>query len=77
MKDNEFVMAIDQGTTSSRTIIFDHQYSIQAISQIDLTQYFPTTGWVEHSPDEIWQSTVKTAQQAMRKNDIPKPISRQ
>ena len=70
MKDNEFVMAIDRGTTSSRTVLFDHQYAIKSISQIDLTQYFPHTGWVEHSPDEIWQSTVKTAQQAMKKNDI-------
>ena len=70
MKDNEFVMAIDQGTTSSRTVLFDNQYAIKSISQTDLTQYFPHTGWVEHSPDEIWQSTVKTAQQAMKKNDI-------
>ena len=70
MKENEFVMAIDQGTTSSRTILFDHQYSIKSMSQIDLTQYFPSSGWVEHSPDEIWQSTVETAKQAMRNRDI-------
>ena len=70
MKENEFVMAIDQGTTSSRTILFDHQYSIKSMSQIELTQYFPYSGWVEHSPEEIWQSTIKTAKKAMRIHDI-------
>ena len=52
---NNFVLAIDQGTTSSRTIIFNSDYNIVAQTQEEFTQHFPNSGWVEHDPLEIWQ----------------------
>ena len=62
---NNFVLAIDQGTTSSRTIIFNSNYDIVAQTQEEFTQYFPNSGWVEHDPLEIWQSTLNTAKKAL------------
>ncbi|MBP8026263.1 MAG: glycerol kinase, partial [Parabacteroides sp.] len=49
---NKYVLAIDQGTTSSRAIIFNHQGEIVVTSQKDFQQYFPQLGWVEHDPNE-------------------------
>lgn len=51
-----YVMAIDQGTTSSRAILFDHAGQVVASSQKEITQYFPKQGWVEHDANEIWNS---------------------
>jgi glycerol kinase len=51
-----YLMALDQGTTSSRAIIFDKKGKIVSVSQKDFTQYFPQAGWVEHDPQEIWTS---------------------
>lgn len=62
---NNFILAIDQGTTSSRTIIFNSNYDIVAQTQEEFTQHFPNSGWVEHDPLEIWQSTLNTAKQAL------------
>lgn len=62
---NNFILAIDQGTTSSRTIIFDSNYDIITQTQEEFTQYFPNSGWVEHDPKEIWQSTLRTAKDAV------------
>ena len=50
------ILAIDQGTTSSRAILFDHQGAIRAVAQREFTQHFPQPGWVEHDADEIWSS---------------------
>ncbi|MHA1165353.1 MAG: glycerol kinase GlpK [Alphaproteobacteria bacterium] len=61
----EFVLAIDQGTTSSRAILFDRNYAIRSISQKEFTQHFPRSGWVEHDPDEIWETVVSTCREAM------------
>jgi len=61
----EFVLAIDQGTTSSRAIVFDRDYSVRAVSQQEFTQNFPRSGWVEHDGEEIWESVVSTCRQAM------------
>ncbi len=65
-----FVLAIDQGTTSSRAIIFDD--TMQAIAQTgeEFTQHFPRSGWVEHDPQDIWQTTVRTCRQAIEKARI-------
>ena len=49
-----FVLALDQGTTSSRAIVFDHGGSIRAVAQREFTQIYPHPGWVEHDPTEIW-----------------------
>ncbi len=56
-----YVMALDQGTTSSRAVLFDHKGSVVAIDQYEFPQYFPKPGWVEHDPNEIWQSQLKAA----------------
>lgn len=65
-----FVIAIDQGTTSSRSILFDHQYAIHSQAQVELEQFFPHSGWVEQDPDEIWQATLDTARRSMHQVDL-------
>src|SRR6516162_5769164 len=62
-----FVLAIDQGTTSSRAIVFRSDISIAAIAQQEFPQHFPASGWVEHEPDDIWTSTVITCRDALEK----------
>ncbi|MCX8509224.1 MAG: FGGY family carbohydrate kinase, partial [Rhodobacteraceae bacterium] len=54
------ILAIDQGTTSSRAIVFDAKMRVQAAAQQEFTQYFPQSGWVEHDPEEIWSSVIAT-----------------
>ena len=49
-----YILALDQGTTSSRAIVFDHDGAIRSVAQKEFTQIFPTAGWVEHDPGEIW-----------------------
>ncbi|WP_270219386.1 FGGY family carbohydrate kinase, partial [Lactococcus garvieae] len=56
MTETSYIMAIDQGTTSSRAIIFDKQGKHIGSSQKEFTQYFPKEGWVEHDANEIWNS---------------------
>ncbi len=56
MAENKYIMAIDQGTTSSRAIIFNKNGNQVASSQKEFTQYFPNDGWVEHNANEIWNS---------------------
>ena len=60
--EKKFVVALDQGTTSSRAIVFDQDANIVATSQREFTQHYPKAGWVEHDPMEIWatQSSVFT-----------------
>ena len=53
-----YLLAIDQGTTSSRAIVFDHLGNNCITSQKELSQIYPADGWVEHDPEEIWQTTV-------------------
>jgi glycerol kinase len=65
-----FVIAIDQGTTSSRSILFDHQYAIHSQAHVELEQFFPHSGWVEQDPDEIWQATLDTARRSMHQVDL-------
>lgn len=66
----KYILAIDQGTTSSRAIIFDKNRKIVGIGQKEFSQYFPKSGWVEHDPEEIWNTVVTTCKQAMRKAKI-------
>ncbi|WP_019135877.1 glycerol kinase GlpK [Cellulomonas massiliensis] len=54
MPDSKYVLAIDQGTTSSRAIVFDHGGQIVSVGQLEHQQIFPRAGWVEHDPEEIW-----------------------
>ena len=61
----KYVLAIDQGTTSSRTILFDHEGNIRSVAQKEFTQIFPKPGWVEHNPQEIWASQATTMTEAL------------
>jgi len=61
----QYILAMDQGTTSSRAIIFDGQYAIVEQAQQEFAQHFPDSGWVEHSPADIWQTSLDTARQAL------------
>ncbi len=61
----KYVMALDQGTTSSRCILFDRKGSICSIAQKEFAQYYPKPGWVEHNPLEIWSSQLSVAVEAM------------
>src|SRR5947207_772075 len=61
------ILALDQGTTSSRAIVFEHDGSIRAVAQQEFRQIFPQAGWVEHDANEIWQSQFETAQAALAK----------
>ena len=62
-----FVLAIDQGTTSSRAIVFRSDISIAATAQQEFPQHFPASGWVEHEPEDIWTSTVTVCRDALEK----------
>jgi glycerol kinase len=67
---NQYVVAIDQGTTSSRAIVFDHSGSIVSSGQLEHEQIFPRAGWVEHDPAEIWNNTREVIGQALSKANI-------
>ena len=56
----QYILAIDQGTTSTRAIVFDKLGNTIAVAQEDITQYFPKPGWVEHNPIEIWETVLNT-----------------
>ncbi|WP_439501478.1 glycerol kinase GlpK [Aminobacter ciceronei] len=62
-----FILAIDQGTTSSRAIVFDQTMKPVGVGQKEFTQHFPASGWVEHDPEEIWDSVVTTCRAALKK----------
>ncbi|HOU46859.1 MAG TPA: glycerol kinase GlpK [Chitinophagales bacterium] len=66
----KYILALDQGTTSSRAILFDAAANIVAVAQREFTQYFPQPGWVEHDPIEIWQTQIEVAREAVAKANI-------
>ncbi len=66
-----YVLALDQGTSSSRSIVFDHQGQPVAVAQREFTQHFPLPGWVEHDAQEIWRTQLATAQEALAKAGVP------
>ncbi|MEP4859145.1 MAG: FGGY family carbohydrate kinase, partial [Alphaproteobacteria bacterium] len=61
------ILAIDQGTTSSRAIVFDADMKIVAIGQEEFAQHYPASGWVEHDPEDIWTTVVSTVKTALEK----------
>ena len=63
----KFIISIDQGTTSSRAILFDSKAKIVFKSQFEFKQYFPKNGWVEHNPKEIWLTTIKALKNVIKK----------
>ena len=66
----QYILALDQGTTSSRAIVFDHQGQIRSVAQKEFTQIFPQPGWVEHDPNEIWSTQAGVAAEATVKMGI-------
>lgn len=66
----KYILALDQGTTSSRAIIFDKQSNIVAVEQEEFTQIYPKPGWVEHDANEIWKTQLKVAQAVLKNNNI-------
>lgn len=66
----KYIVALDQGTTSSRAIAFDHNGDIVAVSQKEFTQIFPQAGWVEHDPLEIWESQLSVFEALLSENNI-------
>ena len=68
--NDQYILALDQGTSSSRAIVFDHEGNIRSTAQMEFTQYFPKPGWVEHNPMEIWSSEAAVIAEAITKMGI-------
>jgi len=67
---NKYIIALDQGTTSSRAVLFNSQGKIEGITQKEFTQHFPQSGWVEHDPMEIWESQWEVFEQLVNEQKI-------
>ncbi|MCW5604973.1 MAG: glycerol kinase, partial [Burkholderiales bacterium] len=65
-----FILALDQGTTSSRAIVFDRAGAVRAVAQKEFRQIYPRPGWVEHDPEEIWTSQIAVAAEAIARAGI-------
>ena len=65
----KFIISIDQGTTSSRVILFSTKGKIEFVSQYEFKQYFPKNGWVEHNPNEIWSTTLKALKNVINRTN--------
>ncbi|MDP0491104.1 MAG: glycerol kinase GlpK [Verrucomicrobiota bacterium JB023] len=70
MKTEKFILALDQGTTSSRALVVNHAGEVVAVSQLEFRQIYPKPGWVEHDPMEIWSSQSATEAQVLGKADL-------
>ncbi len=66
----DYILAIDQGTTSSRAILFSREGSIKQVAQQEFTQHFPEDGWVEHEPADIWQTVLDTCRQVLEQAGV-------
>jgi len=73
---SRYVLALDQGTTSSRSILFDRGGNIVASAQREFAQYFPKPGWVEHDADEIWVSQAVTITEVLARAEATPPNTR-
>jgi len=72
----QLVLALDQGTTSSRSILFDHSGAVVALAQREFAQHFPKAGWVEHDPEEIWHSQAATVDEVLaRARATPRDVA--
>src|SRR5271157_331250 len=65
----EYILALDQGTTSSRAVLFDRNGTIRGLGQREFAQIYPRAGWVEHDPEEIWASQMSVAVEALSRAD--------
>lgn len=68
--ENKYIIALDQGTTSSRAVLFNSKGKIEGVSQKEFTQHFPKPGWVEHDPMEIWNSQWEVFSQLIKENNV-------
>ena len=66
MPSKQYILAIDQGTTSSRAIVFDADMRPQGSAQEEFAQHFPRSGWVEHAPEDLWQTVLRSCEGALR-----------
>ena len=66
----KFIISIDAGTTSNRSILFDLKGKPIFSSQKEFTQFFPKNGWVEHDPEEIWKTTIKTLKEVIPDKEL-------
>ena len=66
----KYILSIDQGTTSSRAILFNKDGEIKGISQREFKQYFPQSGWVEHDANEIWTSVLSVMAEVLNENNV-------
>ncbi|MDE0876118.1 MAG: FGGY family carbohydrate kinase, partial [Porticoccaceae bacterium] len=67
---NNLILALDQGTTSSRSMLFNENFSLYGQSQKEFSQHFPYSGWVEHDPMDIWRTTLETSQEVIAKAGV-------
>ena len=70
MTDTRYILAIDQGTTSSRAIVFDESGHSVSVAQQEFPQHFPNNGWVEHDPEDLWDTVVAVCKEALARVDI-------
>ena len=66
----EYVLSIDQGTTSTRAMLFQHNGTSAGVAQEEHEQIYPRAGWVEHDPKEIWEKTQQVTSQVLRDNSL-------
>ena len=64
------ILAIDQGTTSSRAIVFDADLRVRAVAQEEFPQHYPASGWVEHDPSDLWTTTAGPCRAAIEKAQL-------
>ena len=70
----KYILSIDQGTTSSRVILFDKNFNMVDIIQKEFIQYFPNDGWIEHDPIEIWKGVKNLLLNMLKKHSLNKKI---
>ncbi|HBL35883.1 MAG TPA: glycerol kinase, partial [Firmicutes bacterium] len=67
---DKYILAMDQGTTSSRAIVFDHDGKLIGSQNQEFEQIYPKAGWVEHNPDDIWNTQVEVAREVLKKTGV-------
>src|SRR5881396_1376832 len=76
LMSQQYILALDQGTTSSRAILFDREGRATAVAQQEFEQIYPRPGWVEHRPEDIWSSQLNAVHVVLRESDVkPDQIS--
>ncbi len=68
--EKKYILSLDQGTSSSRSLLFDSKFNVVSLEQKEFGQYYPKAGWVEHEPLEIWDSQIYTAKQLIEKTEL-------